>query len=107
MNCKPGDLARVVGMPKQLQMANNRIVKIKNLPPIEVEGCACWILEDTLHVQVVGKMKTSRDTFLRGEQACVDALPDANLRPLRDPGDDAQDESLSWLPVPSREEVSV
>ena len=25
---------------------------------------------------------------------------------VRDPGDDARDESLSWLPVPSREEVS-
>lgn len=25
------------------------------------------------------------------------------LRPIRYPGDDAQDESLQWLPVPSRE----
>lgn len=29
-----------------------------------------------------------------------------SLRSIRDPGDDAQDETLSWLPVPSREEVS-
>lgn len=26
-----------------------------------------------------------------------------SLRPIRDPGDDAQDETLSWLPVPSTE----
>lgn len=30
---------------------------------------------------------------------------DANLRPIRDPGDDAQDETLSWLKVPSGNEV--
>jgi hypothetical protein len=28
---------------------------------------------------------------------------DSILRPIRDPGDDAQDETLSWLPVPSTE----
>lgn len=28
---------------------------------------------------------------------------DRNLRPIRDPGDDAQDETLQWLPVPSTE----
>ena len=28
---------------------------------------------------------------------------DARLRPIRDPGDDAKDETLSWLPVPSTE----
>lgn len=29
--------------------------------------------------------------------------PDAWLKPIRDPGDDAKDETLSWLPVPSTE----
>jgi hypothetical protein len=33
-------------------------------------------------------------------------VADDCLRPIRDPGDDAQDETLSWLPVPSREEVT-
>lgn len=28
---------------------------------------------------------------------------DTDLRPIRDPGDDAQDESLLWLPVPTKE----
>lgn len=34
-------------------------------------------------------------------------VPDEHLQPIGNPGDDARDESLSWLPVPSREEVSV
>lgn len=29
------------------------------------------------------------------------AIHDQNLRPIRDPGEDAQDETLSWLPVPA------
>lgn len=32
--------------------------------------------------------------------------PDEWLRPIRDPGDDAQDETLQWLPVPEREGVA-
>jgi hypothetical protein len=28
---------------------------------------------------------------------------DADLRPIRDPGDDARDETLNWLPVPHKE----
>ena len=31
---------------------------------------------------------------------------DSQLRPIRDPGDDARDETLEWLPVPSRDEVT-
>lgn len=31
---------------------------------------------------------------------------DGALRPIRDPGEDAQDETLSWLPVPSCDEVA-
>ncbi len=30
-------------------------------------------------------------------------MPDHALRPIRDPGDDATDETLQWLPVPSKE----
>ena len=30
---------------------------------------------------------------------------DKNLRPIRDPGDDAQDETLKWLDVPSKIEA--
>ena len=32
-------------------------------------------------------------------------IADEYLRPIRDPGEDTQDETLSWLPVPSCDEV--
>lgn len=103
MNCKPGDLARVVGLPKQLQLGNNRIVRLKNLPPVEIEGLPCWELEDTLQFNLVGKIHTHKDDFRYGDPVCLDAVPDQYLRPIRDPGDDAKDETLQWLPVPSTE----
>lgn len=78
-----------------------------------------------LHVTVVragteGEMTTARGgmSHMNCGRGGVGWLCDANrqdfprfigddyLRPIRDPGDDARDESLSWLPVPSREEVS-
>lgn len=31
-------------------------------------------------------------------------VPDANLRPIRDPGDDAVDETLAWRSVPQKVE---
>lgn len=34
------------------------------------------------------------------------AVYDGALRPIRDPGDDAQDETLQWLQVPATEEVT-
>lgn len=34
-------------------------------------------------------------------------VSDRQLIPIRDPGDDARDQTLDWLPVPSREEVRV
>ena len=33
------------------------------------------------------------------------SFDDRSLRPIRDPGDDAQDETLQWLDAPSKETV--
>lgn len=53
----------------------------------------CWLLEGRL-----------AEVCLRAQQLGGDAIqPDANLRPLRDPGEDARDETLEWLPVPQIE----
>ena len=49
-------------------------------------GYACWDTEPELE---------------RGR-----AVYDGVLRPIRDPGEDAQDETLSWVPVPSCDEVA-
>lgn len=37
----------------------------------------------------------------------VSVISDECLRPIRDPGDDARDETLDWLPVPSKEGMPV
>lgn len=38
-----------------------------------------------------------------GRESMYSAFSKKNLKPLRDPGDDAKDETLEWLPVPSKE----
>ena len=90
MNCKPGDLALIV-----YSRAGNEGKIVRCLRFIgHVPGWAgydCWEIDQSI-----------KGTF--GD--LTNTVQDAHLRPLRDPGDDAQDESLSWLPVPSREEVS-
>lgn len=38
-----------------------------------------------------------------GDAVMRRAFSDACLRPIRDPGDDARDETLDWLPVQAKE----
>lgn len=97
MNCKPGDLAVVV---KSWAGNEGRIVRVIRLcpktsknPNIDSRGILTapepyWVIDQALpdFEGTLGK------TFA-----------DSQLRPIRDPGDDAQDETLSWLPVPSTE----
>ena len=99
MNVKPGDLARIV-RPYLVS---------------EVIG---------LPVTVVRAGAENETVFTRQGEYCENTGPggigwlcdarhpgfpcfigDAFLRPIRDPGEDAQDESLSWLPVPTVEGV--
>ena len=91
MNCKPGDLAVVVR-----SMAGNegKIVRcLRLIPTVLRKPTGDW-----QHViwevdQELRSWSGDSDRFIADEQ----------LRPIRDPGDDAQDETLSWLPVPSTE----
>lgn len=84
MNCKPGDLAVIVSSQRGPKPIGS-IVRILLRGP-DWLGHATWLTT--------------------GARDGSDWHRDCVLRPIRDPGDDAQDESLSWLPVPSREEVS-
>jgi hypothetical protein len=94
MNCKPGDLAMVQGA-----LNGGRIVRVlRYLGPVKFTSGNtrpdCWLLEGRLS-----------ERCIRAEQLGGDAIqPDYNLRPIRDPGDDAKDESTLWLPpVPHKE----
>jgi hypothetical protein len=84
MNCKPGDLA-VIAQSKNNDWAIGRIVRVTTLTG-EAE---VWNLEEPFwHPN--GKWR-----FTRIEDCC--------LKPIGNPGDDARDETLDWLPVPTKE----
>jgi len=95
LNCKAGDLAimvkSVAGNEGKIMRCVNFLPKQKFLFPgdIEYEGPA-WEV----------------DVLLKGWKGCkVSLVPDEYLRPIRDPGDDATDETLEWLPVPTKQGV--
>jgi hypothetical protein len=88
MNCKPGDLARVISCEKTREVGIvDKIIKITRLTQ-NYWGVPSWNFE--------GRLRGSSG-------APVTCIPDSMLRPIRDPGDDAQDQTLTW--APRREEV--
>lgn len=82
LNCKPGDLARYVG---HFQHAHGMVFLILEADPLFP---GAWMVSPN---------------FPRPPYGSGLSIWDASLRPLQNPGDDAQDETLSWLPVPTVE----
>lgn len=103
MNCRPGDLARIVGLHPACGL-NDKIVKLRNESPvIWVEGAAPqWKLEERVSfVADRNVMDLSGTRYFAGELVYVDALADSCLRPIRDPGSDAIDEMVAKVgPAP-------
>lgn len=85
MNCKPGDLAVIVNGGYFDRHLIGKIVRV--LAISQKEPNICWSYDGPRLSTVWG---------------AVIGLADEMLRPIRDPGDDATDETLTWLPVPSR-----
>jgi hypothetical protein len=84
MNCKPGDLAMYVGLNQEYIGHVVTVVSPTTADsPLAVDG-PWWHVEP----KIGGKYSRTSD---------------ASLRPIRDPGDDAVDETLLWLPSPKRE----
>lgn len=101
MNCKPGDLAvRVSAFGDSI------------IPIGAIVRCVLWSTEPTDYRSWAGSSVVCGlwDVEWRGTttdaRGLILAVPDEHLRPIRDPGDDARDETLEWLPVPSRDEVT-
>lgn len=93
VNCRAGDLARVVAYPA-CDEADRRmpgcIVRVTDYFPHPTRGWAMWHLESPLLIPVAD-----------GAQIVV-AIADSVLRPIRDPGDDAVDEMLALVgPAPA------
>lgn len=89
MNCKPGDLAVVVTVEGYVELKHllGQIRKVKKLQ-------TAWD----------GPAWSYAGRRFRADGMTCAAIPDRWLRPIRDPGDDAVDESHAWLPpVPVKE----
>jgi hypothetical protein len=89
MNCKQGDLAIIVASCKE-----NLGLIVLCIRPTEnlwrsrdgtIDDCPGWVIDRDVVDWMGGK-----DNHI--EDAC--------LRPIRNPGDDATDETLAWKPVP-------
>lgn len=95
MNCKPGDLAVIVDSSQARSRSNiGLLVSVREL----CEGSAReWKCDP-----VPGQRPP-----LNGDGHPIVGwvgVYDRNLHPIRDPGDDAVDQTLLWLPVPSEKE---
>lgn len=91
MNCKPGDLAVIVSCQDSFWAKDiGRLVTVVRawgdgvswlIKPIDGRG---FVTADGRRVEMAGDY-------------------DSNLRPIHDPGEDARDETLEWLPVPAKQ----
>jgi len=92
MNCKQGDLAIVVrsdaGNAGKIVTCIRLLNGFRHIAPDGSVSNDIWQIDRPL----IG---------WGGEVSCE--ISDMQLRPLRDPGDDATDETLTWLPVPHKE----
>lgn len=106
LNCRPGDLAVIVygtrypgWLVRVLFAEPNGKYSLPDGYPGNARSStspAAWICECLMasHFNAPLKDGTRRTTR-------YGAIQDFALRPLRDPGEDARDETLLWLPVPS------
>jgi len=100
MNCKPGDLARIVKMAPQEPRSLDSIVTVLHAGRPGFYPAVGLIGEQPVWIVECSTPLTLAHTGKKGRRF---AVPDAFLRPIRDPGDDATDETLAWLPSPIRE----
>jgi hypothetical protein len=111
LNCKPGDLAIIV---RSTLGNENKIVRVLYADPgnslpsgsvYEIDGRK-WFGISTEFRWVI----ESQGSDLRSDTGALfkrRPVRDCWLRPIRDPGDDAKDETLSWLPVPTKNTETV
>ena len=97
MNCVKGDLAVIVRSRAGLEGTIVKCVRLHSSETHDLNGVRMahnlgprWLIDAPLKSQ-----------YEDGEPVMIQTIADANLRPIRDnPG---QDETLTWLDVPSKE----
>lgn len=95
MNCKPGDLAMIVNSANGVSLGKLvRCIRLSEFPGLcNPDG--------TIDIGPV--WETDHMGFDCHFSAVHNLWMDKDLRPIRDPGDDARDETLDWLTVPTKE----
>lgn len=98
MNCRPGDLARIVGTHPALGL-NDRIVKLADAPAFLDYGIWHWRLEEelTTTVRSTGFNMLTGHVWFPGDIGYIAEVPDENLRRIDNPGDSAVDEMVERL----------
>lgn len=94
MNCKPGDVAIRVRATNPSLMPIGSVVECLHLYP----GVSDVLTSDGRVVQLDSVWHVDWRRQRRGPRGGELGVPDADLQPLRDPGDDAVDEMLRPLP---------
>lgn len=98
LNCRPGDLARVVGLPPSCRLGNDRFVKLKNEPAfIGHGGDPCWKLEEAFTFAMAADAQSvwTGEVFVEGQLVYVYELEDKYLRPIR--GGETPEESIEAM----------
>lgn len=100
MNCRKGDIARIVGLPRGLTEANDRFVRVVELAQIGPH--VAWRIEGEVQFTIDADCWIHGHPFYKGERVAFDSIHDIFLRPIRDPGEDAVDEMVRRFPVPGK-----
>jgi len=94
--CKPGDLAVIIRAARPENRF--RLVEVLGLWPASEPTWVCRMVG----APGIAERASGPPMPREAQEANV---PDANLRPIRDPGDDAVDETLAWRSVPQKVEA--
>lgn len=107
MNCKSGDLARIwtpYDSPNRDRIV--RCIRLLATGEEMVIGRFEFLAASSLVTWAVEGQIVCEGPDGKGHICPGGPIPDKYLRPIRNPGEDAQDETLDWVPVPSRDEVA-
>jgi len=105
---KPGSLCEVVGYIETPGLKGRFVVAIEpQVIGMSVDGILCLVSEPAWICEGASSGATLPTILDSGRLVELRKRPIATkvLRPINDPGEDAQDETLLWLDVPSAEKV--
>ena len=109
LNCKPGDLVAIIRPTLHGTQLLGMLATVLYAPPrhgfklpdgYPQQGCppGFWLLEFPREIRAPIDIN-GRNSYRRTR---FGTAPDYALRPIRDPGENATDETLQWLEVPRK-----